>query len=210
MFAGKPIIGIAGGIGSGKSFVARLFGELGCEVIDADAQVRQAYADPQVLQTLRSWWGEAIVGSDGTPDRATIARRVFGNPQERLRLEALLHPRVGTLRDQRMAEVSSRPEVLAFVWDTPLLFEAGLNGRCDAVVFVETPLEMRLERVSRTRGWDRAELARRENLQWPLDRKREISDHVIQNTADAGDARRQVREVFSRILARASHTSEPA
>ena len=63
--------------------------------------------------------------------------------------------------------------------------------------------------VARTRGWSPEDLLRRENLQWPLDRKRQISDYVIQNTADAGDARRQVREVFSRILARASHTPEP-
>src|SRR6266478_6420926 len=98
MFAGKPIIGIAGGIGSGKSFVAGLLGELGCEVIDSDAQVRAAYGEPEVRQTLREWWGESVIGADGSPDRAGIARRVFGDPLERKRLEGLLHPRVAALR----------------------------------------------------------------------------------------------------------------
>jgi dephospho-CoA kinase len=103
-----------------------------------------------------------------------------------------------------MQKLAPDPEVVAFVWDTPLLLEAGLKDQCDAVVFVDAPPELRLQRVSRARGWDIAELLRRENLQWPLDRKREIADYVIRNTADAGEARSQVRDVLSRILARAS------
>jgi dephospho-CoA kinase len=91
---------------------------------------------------------------------------------------------------------------LAFIWDTPLLFEAGLQDRCDTVVFVDAPLELRLDRVGKSRGWDRAQLLSRENLQWPLDKKRKISDHIVDNTADAEYARGQVREVLFRILAR--------
>ena len=204
MFAGRPIIGITGGIGSGKSFVARLFGELGCGVIDSDSQVHAAYQDFGVRQTLRQWWGDPVFNSDGTIRRAAIAQRVFGSEVERKRLEGLIHPWVAAARDRQMEEMSQNPAVVAFVWDTPLLLEAGLKGRCDAVVFVDAPPELRLQRVARSRGWDSAELLRRENLQWPLDRKREIADYVISNTADAGEARDQVRDVLSRILARAS------
>lgn len=210
MFNGKPIIGITGGIGSGKSFVACLFGKLGCAVIDADAQVREAYDDPQVRQTLRQWWGDSTFKPDGTLDRAFIARRIFNDPDERRRLEGLLHPMVHAARQRQMGILSRDPGTIAFVWDTPLLFEAGLNDQCDAVVFVDAPFEVRLDRVSRGRQWDEAELLRREKLQWPLDKKREIADYIVRNTADAGEARRQVRAVLSRILERASHRPGPA
>ena len=202
MFAGKPIIGIAGGIGGGKSHIARLLGELGCAVIDSDAQVKAAYTTPAVLAKLREWWGDSIVSDAGVLDRKAIAQKVFSHEHDRKRLEALLHPLVAQLRDKQMEELAKDPSKVAFVWDTPLLFEAGLSGKCDAILFVDTPLEIRQERVARTRGWSPEELLRRENLQWPLDRKRQLSDYVIQNTADAGDARDQVRDVLSRILAR--------
>ena len=202
MFAGKPIIGIAGGIGSGKSHIARLLGELGCAVIDSDAQVKAAYLDPSVLVKLREWWGESVVTAEGLPNRKVIAQKVFSDENERKRLEGLLHPLVAELRGKEMEALAKDPSIVAFVWDTPLLFEAGLSEKCDAILFVDTPLEIRQERVARTRGWSAGEVLRRENLQWPLDRKRQISDYVIQNTADAGDARDQVRDVLSRILAR--------
>ena len=204
MFAGRPIIGIAGGIGSGKSHIARLLGEMGCAVIDSDAQVKAAYSDPKVLAKLREWWGDSVVTAEGLPDRKAIAQKVFSDENERKRLEGLLHPLVAELRDKEMEALAKDPSIVAFVWDTPLLFEAGLSGKCDALLFVDTPLEMRQERVARTRGWSGGELLRRENLQWPLDRKRQISDYVIQNTADAGDTRDQVRDILSRILARFS------
>jgi dephospho-CoA kinase len=101
-----------------------------------------------------------------------------------------------------MEAAKDDPDVRAFIWDTPLLLETGLNKQCDAVVFVEAPEASRAARVRENRGWEGAELARREKSQWPLDRKREISDYVISNTADAGFARGQVSDVLSRILAR--------
>jgi dephospho-CoA kinase len=209
MFAGKPIIGIAGGIGSGKSFVATLFAEFGCAVIDSDAQVRQAYQDPQVLGTIRKWWGDEVFSPSGSLDRSAVAKRVFSDPRERERLEGLVHPMVEQARTAEMKKWAGNPRIVAFVWDTPLLFEAGLKSQCDAVIFVDTPLETRLRRVAQARGWDEAELIKREKLQWPLDRKREISDYLIENTADAGVVRGQVRDVLSRILARASQRPEP-
>ncbi|MGD0139179.1 MAG: dephospho-CoA kinase [Tepidisphaeraceae bacterium] len=200
MFQGKPVIGITGGIGSGKSTVAQMFGELGCLVISADEQVRQAYLDPAVVRQIRAWWGDDVVGGDGQVDRAKIADIVFGDPGQRQKLQALLHPRVAELRQRRMLDAGDDPQVHAIVWDTPLLFETGLRGGCDAIVFVESPLVQRLQRLSRSRGWGEEELRRREKSQWPLDKKREISDYIIDNTADADYVRGQVRETLSRIL----------
>jgi dephospho-CoA kinase len=210
MYGGKPVIGIAGGIGSGKSFVARLFGQMGCLVIDSDEQVRAAYADPRVRQTLREWWGdEAFNPGDGEINRRFIGRKVFADEAERKRLEALIHPIVHAARREVMSAAANDPQVVAFVWDTPLLFETGLHRECDALVFVEAPVAQRLQRVAGARGWDAAELDRRQKLQWPLDTKRQMSDYGVTNTADAEYARGQVRDVLSRILARSSRGPVP-
>lgn len=200
MFAGKPIIGIVGGIGSGKSFVSRAFGELGCLVIESDEQVRQAYQREDVKAELRRWWGDEVFNPDGTASRSAIAKKVFASDAERRRLEQLLHPLVGRMRDELMRAAANDPEVRAFVWDTPLLVEAGLAGQCDELVFVESTPEERLERVRRTRNWSESEWSQREKSQTPLDKKREMTKYSVRNTAGADEVRHQVREVLSRIL----------
>lgn len=209
VFAGKPIIGIAGGIGSGKTFVAKLFGELGALVISSDAQVTEAYRDPHVRRTLLEWWGADVLRPDGEINRRFIGAKVFADAAERRRLEQLLHPRVHAARERAMAAAADDPGVVAFAWDTPLLFETDLHRACDAVVFVDAPLETRLARVAATRNWDAAELARRENSQWGLDRKREIADYVVSNTAGVEIARGQVQDVLSRILAKTKRPPSP-
>jgi|SRR5450432_858456 len=209
MFGGKPVIGIAGGIGSGKTFVANLFGELGCLVISADDQVRQAYKDFRVKQALKQWWGNLIFSPNGEVDRSAVARKVFSRHDDLKKLEQLLHPIISQARDQMMRAKANDPQVLAFIWDTPLLMETGLHEQCDAVVFVEVPIEERRKRVSEGRAWDVSELESREKLQMPLDKKQEISDYVISNTAGADQVRAQVREVLSRILAGMTPTTGP-
>jgi dephospho-CoA kinase len=183
MFKGKPIIGIVGGIGSGKTYIAQLFGVLGCLVIEADALVREAYEAPSIRDALRKWWGDEVFQADGSVDRSAVAGRIFTKPDDRVRLEGLVHPWVNARREAM--QQNAAPATIAFIWDTPLLFETGLNRQCDAVVFVDAPPEARLPRVAKQRGWDAAELQRREILQLPLDKKREISDYVVINTDNA-------------------------
>jgi dephospho-CoA kinase len=161
-----------------------------------------------VRETIRSWWGDEVFLAGGEINRRLIARKVFADETERRRLEGLIHPWVDQARRSEMDAAANDPQVVAYVWDTPLLFEAGLAGECDAVVFVEAPFEQRLARVRQSRGWDQAELVRREKSQWPLDKKKRISDYVVTNTIDADNARGQVREVLSRILARSSNRPE--
>lgn len=223
MFENIPIIGIVGGVGSGKSFVAKLFGELGCLVISSDEQVTQAYTLPEVRRQVAAIWGDDLFDADGVLNRKRLAAKVFTSPEDRRRLEALIHPVVARLRDDVMrSAAASTVRPVAFVWDTPLLFEAGLADRCDAVVFVDASEAVRQHRVQQTRGWEPGELARRENSQTPLDKKRARSHYVITNeaeeagslTAPDGHAtepnptdhavglRRQVRSVLNQILAR--------
>ncbi|HEX8341803.1 MAG TPA: dephospho-CoA kinase [Tepidisphaeraceae bacterium] len=197
VYSHRPVIGIIGGIGSGKSFVSSMFGELGALVIHADANVHAAYQTDAVKDVLRSWW-PGVVRGDGGVDKKAIAVRIFNDAAERKRLEGLLHPIVNAMRERQMQAAADDPAVTAFVWDTPLLVETGLHRTCDAVVFVDAPLEVRLARVA-GRGWEAAELAKRENSQMPLDNKRRIADYVISNATDAEAARRQVRQVLSEL-----------
>ena len=202
MFAGKPVIGIVGGIGSGKSFVADLFGEQGCLVTKADELVAQVYARPEIRRILEQWWGQQAFTVSGEVNRKWIAGRVFADPGELKMLESVIHPAVSQLRDGLMNDHARDAAILAFVWDTPLLFEVGHDQQCDAVVFVETPLEVRQRRVLEARGWDSEELLRRENMQMALDKKRLLAHYMVVNTADAAFARRQVGTVLSRVLKR--------
>jgi len=160
------------------------------------------YQRPEVREKLREWWGGQIFLPNGQVNRKEIAGRVFNDEQERRRLEQLIHPIVTELRDEQMQIGAADASVKAYIWDTPLLLEAGLGGQCDWIVYVDTPEEQRLERVRRTRGWDEAELRRREKLQMPLDKKLNMANDIVRNTAGADDeVRNQVRKVLSRILA---------
>ena len=143
---------------------------------------------------------------DGSVDRRAMGKIVFASPADRSALEALTHPIVDRIRQSKMQADVTR--ALAFVWDSPLLFETGLNARCDAVVFVEVPQAERLKRAQ-IRGWDEAELARREKSQWPLDKKRALSHYVVQNTADATPTRDDVCRLLSRILSSTAKEESP-
>jgi dephospho-CoA kinase len=192
-----PIIGLAGGIGAGKSAVAAVLADAGCVVTDSDADGRAALDDPEIRATIVEWWGEDVLDAAGMIDRSAVARIVFGDPAERRRLEALTHPWIETRRRRQFADAP--PDTPALVIDAPLLFEVGLDAECDAVIFVDTPRQIRLERLQRSRGWDEDELSRREESQLPLDGKRSRADYVIRNDGDSDDLIGQTRSILSEI-----------
>jgi dephospho-CoA kinase len=192
----KPIIGIAGGIGSGKSTVAAMLARLGCVVADSDRDARAVLADPAVRDQLVQWWGRQMLNEDGEVDRSAVAAVVFGDAVQRRRLEQLVHPRVETCRRELFE--SAGAEAAALVIDAPLLIEAGLDQQCDAIIFVESDPEVRRRRVQE-RGWDDTELKKREESQMPLDVKRSRADHLITNDADLEHLESQVRDVFRHI-----------
>lgn len=198
------VIGLVGGIGSGKSEVARALASLGCVVSDSDAQARAVLDRPEVRAKLVRWWGRGVVGSDGRINRAAVARIVFGDARQRRRLEELVHPLVRRARREVIAR-ASRAGAPAVVIDSPLLLERGVDRECDVIVFVRAPRRLRRARVAR-RGWTGAELARRERAQMPLDRKRRRADHVVVNDADRGTLRRRVARLLERIRSEHGHT----
>ena len=196
--SGPAIIGLAGGIGAGKSTVARVFEDLGCVVIDSDALSREALGRDDVRETLRRWWGEEVFGADGRVDRGAVARIVFSDDKERRRLEGLIHPLIERVRAQRI-EDARNAGVRAVIVDAPLLFEAGLEKEMDAVVFVECPFSERLERVKSSRGWNEKELILREKAQLGVEQKRQRSDYEVVNMGGVDDLRHQISQILTRI-----------
>lgn len=195
-----PVIGLCGGVGAGKTEVARLLAELGCVVVNSDELAREALRDPTVIAALRQWWGDGILDPAGAVDRSRVAAIVFNDPSERRRLEGLTHPWIE--RRRRAIFAAAPPGTKALVIDAPLLLEAGLDRECDAVIYIDADRAARLARVRQSRGWDESELLRRENAQLPLDEKRRRADDIIVNTGDLNSLREQVRRVFEQILLR--------
>lgn len=198
------IIGLAGGIGAGKSSVARILESLGCLLIDSDQRAKAALDRPDVRQQLVSWWGDSILAPSGTVDRGRIAEIIFADPAQRARLESVVHPILRQDRDALIAETRADPRSphRAIVIDAPLLFEAGLDAQCDAVIFVDTPFPIRLDRVRETRGWDEAELRRREAAQIDPEEKKHRSEFVITNSESEHRLRQETSKVLDQILTR--------
>jgi dephospho-CoA kinase len=199
MISHKPAIGLVGGIGSGKSLVARLLTDLGAAWVNADDLAREAFATDEVKVAIRTMWGQDVFLPDGQIDRAKVAQRVFASRSDLRRLEMVIHPWIARRRTRLMVDLAQEPSVKAFVADAPLLFEANLDLECDCVVFVDCPREVRLERLWTNRGWRPDELARRESRQLPLDFKRDRADYIVSNNSDVDTLVQRVKHVFSVI-----------
>jgi dephospho-CoA kinase len=196
----KPIIGIAGGIGAGKSTVAAMFAELGAAVVDADRLNHEELDQPEVLATLRKWWGDGVATPQGRADRQAIRRIVRDRPQELRRLEKLVHPRISRRSEELIAAYRKDPTVRAIVWDAPLLFEAGLAEQCNCIIFVDAGPEIRLQRLTGKPSWTAEDLRKLEDSQKPLDFKKSRADYIVENNTDRDAIRRQVVSIFSKIL----------
>jgi len=195
-----PVIGLTGGIGAGKSAVATCLKTLGCVVVDADAIAHDVLDEPEIQRALIGWLGEQVVGADGLIDRAFLGGRVFSNPDDLQRLEGLLHPRVITICQARIEDAST--EAPAIVLDAPLLLETGLNACCDTLVFIDTPEDLRHERLRIRSGWDAAEALKRQSTQLGLDEKRKRSHHVLVNAGNSESLHQHVADLLNHIQPR--------
>ncbi len=187
----RPIlIGITGGIGAGKSTLLDAFVRRGASSFSADYAVHELYADPDVVAAVRERWGDGVVTDDGIVDRSAIASIVFNDDDERRWLEALLHPRVGDAWHRFVEAQRSLEHPPDFVVaEVPLLFEANLQDRYDAIVAITAPLSVRIERAE-AREDGKTLSAERAAAQLPDRTKLERADFSFVNTGsfDALDA----------------------
>lgn len=142
----KPVIGLTGPTGAGKSTVAAAFRKLGCAVIDADALAREAVSDPECLAALAAAFGGDIVAPDGSLDRRRLAGRAFSGPEQTQRLNRITHPVILKRALRRIAELK-QSAAAAVVLDAALLFESGADSLCDTTVAVTAPPASRLRRI---------------------------------------------------------------
>ena len=192
-----PIIGVTGGIGSGKSLVANILKENGCVVADADENTKVVLHRKEVQQQLVEWWGAKVLDDNGNVDRAFVASIVFNEENELNKLESLIHPLVRKLQEETFNNAPK--DAIGLVIDAPLLMESGLDTLCDVIIFVDSPFETRLKRVVEHRSWNEEQLRKRGASQIGLDTKRSSADHIIINDGDIAHIEQQTRSVLSLI-----------
>jgi dephospho-CoA kinase len=187
-------VGLTGGVASGKSSVAGMLRDLGAVVIDADAIAREV-VEPGTsgLDEVVAAFGREVLTAEGGLDRARMGAIVFADPQKRAQLEAIVHPRVRA----RAAEIeASAPAGALVVHDIPLLVETGQASSFDAVVVVDLPVEVQVERAVRDRGWSEGEARSRIAAQAGRDERRAVATYVVDNSGTREDLRQRVTEVF--------------
>jgi dephospho-CoA kinase len=194
------IIGLTGGIASGKSAVAKELAALGTVVLNADEAAHRVINYPEVRLALSQRWGPKVLQPDGSIDRRAVAERVFGPTSESRSnleyLESVLHPRI---RAEFVAELEGlrASNTAAAVIDAPLLLEAGWDEICDSVIFVDSPREVCKLRAQMLRNWTADEFAAREAAQMPIEEKRRRATHVIANNGTLDELRSRVRELWT-------------
>ncbi len=203
--AGMIVLGLVGGVGCGKSLVARLFEELGAVILDGDRAGHQALAEEELACRITQRWGERVLDAKGKVDRSKVADIVFApppdGPRELAWLEQLTHPRIRMILEQELEE-QRRRGAKAAVLDAAVLIKAGWDSFCDTIVFVDAPLELRVSRA-RARGWTGEEFARREAAQESLQTKRSRAELVIDNSGTVESTRAQVMNVWRTIASSA-------
>ncbi len=195
----KPLIGIVGGIASGKSRVAAEFERLGCALIDADAIAHALLEEPSVRDAIVRRFGPVILGASGEIDRRTLAQRVFTEAQDLAALNGIIHPRVLQRIEELIAQYEHSDKAQAIVLDMPLLIEVGWADRCNRIVFVDSRFELRAQRARQKGLLTEGEIKIRENFQISLDSKRKLADNTIDNNSDFLTLVRQIQDIFSDI-----------
>jgi len=190
-------VGLTGGIASGKSTVSSILRELGAVVIDADALAREVVAKGTPgLSAVVAEFGDGLLTPDGELDRPAMGALVFADESARKRLEAIVHPLVF---ERIVALEGDAPAGAVVVHDIPLLAESGRAETFDAVVVVEAPADVQVERMVRDRGWSEEDALARIAAQATPEERRAIATHVIENTGTLEDLRQRVTEVFEEL-----------
>ncbi len=195
----KPIIGILGGIGSGKSTVAAEFAKLGCKVIDADKIAHELLDEPAVKAKVVGLFGRAILDPKGKIDREKLGEVVFVDAQKLSLINEIIHPLVLQRAEELIEQYDCQNQVKAIVLDMPLLVEVGWDKRCDKLIFVDCEQKLRLDRAKKL-GFDKNQVKIRENFQISLDNKANLADNTVENNSDFSALAKQVTDIFSHCV----------
>lgn len=195
------VVGLTGGIGSGKTTVADLFVGAGAALVDTDAIAHElTAAGGAAMPLLREVFGDSIVGAEGALDRAAMRRLVFADPGARARLESILHPMIRTLSDERCRAACAPYVILA----VPLLVESGsYRERCSRILVVDCPEALQIERVMARSGISRAEVEAILAAQATRQQRLAIADDVVNNDGERTFLDRQVSDLHQKYLAQA-------
>jgi len=198
------IVGLTGGIASGKSTVARRLVDHGAVHVDADALSREV-VEPSTsgLEAVAAEFGAGVLAGDGSLDRAALGAIVFADPDARGRLEAIIHPRVHARTAELIAAAEAADPAAVVVYDVPLLVEARRELQFDLIVVCEAPAEVRIERLLTNRGMPRAEAERRISAQASDEERRAVADVVIDTSGSLQHTLDKVDELWTDLSARA-------
>jgi dephospho-CoA kinase len=178
----KPVIGLVGGIGAGKSTVANALARHGGKVVAGDPLGHEALEQQEILDRIADAFARRdILTPEGKVDRKKLGRVVFPSPVERSRLEHLVHPYIEDRIREEIDKAHADPGVKFVVLDAAVMLEAGWDDVCDKLIYVDAPRPVRLARVKQQRGWTDTDLANREAVQMPAEKKKERADAVIDN-----------------------------
>jgi dephospho-CoA kinase len=192
-------LGLTGNVGAGKSTVVSLFASWGATVIDSDVLAREVVEIGQpALARIREVWGDAVLQSSGRLDRAAMRRIVFSDPEAREHLESILHPAIRDRARELLLEAEARGDRIV-VGVVPLLYEAGLEEEYDAVLLIDAPVELRIERLVSKRGLSPGEARAVAAAQMPAEEKRARADFIIDNDSDVTTLERRAWETWKEI-----------
>ncbi|NLA46311.1 MAG: dephospho-CoA kinase [Firmicutes bacterium] len=203
------IIGLTGGIASGKSTVARMLEEKGALLLDADFIAREVVLPGKpAWREIRDWLGPSITGPGGAIDRARLGKLIFSDPAARERLNGIVHPRVMETFITRTEEIRRRHPDAVVVYDVPLLIEAKMDRMVDLVVLVYAAEEIQLARLQSRDKLTAAEALSRLRAQMPLAEKRAYADVIIDNSGSLAETRRQLESFWKNLRLRSGNSPE--
>ena len=194
-----PIIGLIGGIGSGKSCVAAAFAKRGARVISGDQAGHEALKQPEIRDEVVNRWGKELIDEKGEVNRRALGRIVFAKQEELRALEAIVFPWIGQRLRDEIAAAARDVQVPLIVLDAAVMLEAGWNNVCERIVYVHAPRDARLRRLAETRGWTAKEVEARESAQMSLTEKATRADFVVDNSGSLEELERQVEAIW-RVL----------
>jgi dephospho-CoA kinase len=194
------VVGLTGGIGSGKSAVTEMFRQEGAEVIDFDYLARLV-VEPgtPAWKDIVGYFGRRVLSSDKTLNRSALAEIVFSDEESRKALEGFTHPRIFEKRDALLKGIKEKAPFSVVVIDFPLLFELGLRNGLDEVILVYVPRDVQIERVANRDKLSREAVEKRLKAQMPIEEKRSLSDYVIDNQGSPTETRAQVKKIMIKL-----------